>query len=61
MLEYWLLAFGLMLVLEGIMPFLFPDEWRMALSKLAQLQSGQVRFFGLSLMLCGLFLIYWIK
>jgi len=59
--DYWLIAFGLMLVLEGIMPFLFPAEWRETLRKVAQFQDGQVRFLGLTLMLSGLLLIYWIK
>jgi len=59
--DYWLIAFGLMLVLEGIMPFLFPTEWRETLRKVAQFQDGQVRFLGLTLMLSGLLLIYWIK
>jgi uncharacterized protein YjeT (DUF2065 family) len=61
MLEYWLAAFALMLVLEGMTPFLFPAAWREALGKLAQLTNGQVRFVGLVLMLCGLILIYWVK
>jgi len=59
--DYWLIAFGLMLVLEGIMPFLFPTEWRETLRKVSQFQDGQVRFLGLTLMLSGLLLIYWIK
>lgn len=59
--DYWLIAIGLMLVLEGIMPFLFPAEWRETLRKVAQFQDGQVRFLGLTLMLSGLLLIYWIK
>ncbi|MDP1996722.1 MAG: DUF2065 domain-containing protein [Gallionella sp.] len=61
MLEYLLMAFGLMLVLEGIMPFLFPAAWRETLRKLAQFQDGQLRFLGLTLMLSGLLLIYWVK
>lgn len=61
MLDYWLIALGLMLVLEGIMPFIFPAAWRETLSKIAQFQDGQVRFLGLTLMLSGLLLIYWIK
>jgi len=59
--DYWLIALGLMLVLEGIMPFLFPVEWRETLRKVAQFQDGQIRFLGLTLMLSGLLLIYWIK
>jgi len=61
MLVYFLTALGLMLVIEGLMPFLFPAAWRAGLSKLAQLQDGQTRFVGLSLMLGGLLLLYWIR
>lgn len=59
--DYWLAALGLMLVLEGIMPFLFPAAWRDTLRKMAQFQDGQARFIGLTLMLSGLCLVYWIK
>lgn len=61
MMEYWLAALGLMLVLEGVMPFLFPRAWRETLGKLAQLQDGQMRFVGLTLMLVGVLMIYWMK
>jgi uncharacterized protein YjeT (DUF2065 family) len=61
MADFWLAALGLMLVLEGMMPFLFPRPWRETLRNLAQLQDGQLRFVGLSLMLSGLLLIYWIR
>ncbi len=59
--NYWLAALALMLVLEGMMPFLFPKPWRDILRNLSQMQDGQARFVGLSLMLSGLLLIYWIK
>ncbi|MBI5007359.1 MAG: DUF2065 domain-containing protein [Nitrosomonadales bacterium] len=59
--DYWLAALGLMLVLEGIMPFLFPASWRETLRKVSQFQDGQARFIGLTLMLSGLLLIYWMK
>ena len=61
MLSYWLIAFGLMLVLEGMMPFLFPSTWRETLRKLSRLQDGQVRFIGMTLMLVGVLIIYWMK
>lgn len=61
MLSYWLTAFGLMLVLEGMMPFLFPTHWRAALRKLSHLTDGQLRFIGLTLMLVGVLVIYWVK
>ena len=50
-----------MLVIEGLMPFLFPHSWREALRKLIQFHDGQMRFIGLTLMLSGLLLIYWVK
>lgn len=61
MLDYVLMALGLMLVLEGMMPFLFPAAWRETLQKLVQFQDGQLRFLGLTLMLSGLLIIYWMK
>lgn len=61
MVEYWLAALGLMLVIEGIMPFLVPASWREILNKLSKLHDGQVRFLGLTLMLSGVLLIYWMK
>jgi uncharacterized protein YjeT (DUF2065 family) len=60
MLDYFLTALGLMLVLEGLMPFLFPASWRATLVKLAQFHDGQIRTTGLLLMLSGLVLIKWI-
>jgi len=59
--NYWLAALGLMLVLEGIMPFVSPAAWRDTLRKVSQLHDGQARFIGLTLMLGGLLLIYWVK
>ncbi len=61
MLNYWLLAFGLMLVIEGMTPFLFPALWRETLRKLSQLHDGQLRFIGLTLMLVGVLIIYWVN
>lgn len=57
MLDYWLVAFGLMLVLEGMMPFLFPAQWRETLRRVSQMQDGQLRFIGISLMIVGLLVI----
>lgn len=60
MLNYWLLAFGLMLVIEGMTPFLFPTFWRNTLRRMSMLEDGQLRFIGLILMLGGVALIYWV-
>ena len=52
-----LLAFALMLVLEGLVPFLAPGTWREAFRRITQLTDGQIRFFGLTSMLIGLLLL----
>ena len=61
MLNYWLIGLALMLVIEGIVPFLFPNLWRETFSKLVVLTDGQLRFVGLSAMLAGLLLLYLVK
>ncbi len=52
----FLMAFGLMLVLEGVLPFLAPALWRDAFRRLMQLTDGQLRFMGLFSMAVGLLL-----
>jgi len=51
------LAFALMLVVEGILPFLSPGSWRETMLRVAQMTDGQLRFLGLSSMLIGLLAI----
>ncbi len=57
----WLLgALGLMLVIEGLLPFLSPGTWRRVFEQALKLSDGQVRFIGLSSMLAGLLLLlFW--
>lgn len=61
MLEYWLLGLAMMLVVEGMIPFVSPGLWRETFSKLVTLTDGQLRFVGITAMLSGLLLLYWIK
>jgi len=56
-----LMAFALMLVLEGILPFLLPGIWRDTFKKLTEIGDNQVRFIGLTSMLLGLMLLYLVK
>ena len=56
-----LIAFALMLVLEGILPFLFPNIWRDTFKKLTETSDNQVRFIGLTSMLLGIALLYLVK
>ena len=52
-----LMAFALMLVIEGLFPFLAPSAWRETFRRLMQLSDGQLRFFGLTSMMAGLILL----
>jgi uncharacterized protein YjeT (DUF2065 family) len=54
-------AFALMLVLEGLLPFLSPQRWRAMFERATRLSDGQIRFIGLSSMLVGvaLLLVFW--
>jgi uncharacterized protein len=58
MTQILLTAFALMLVIEGLLPFLLPGMWRDAFRKLTELSDGQIRFIGLTSMLLGLMLLY---
>jgi hypothetical protein len=60
-LEYWLLGIAMMLVIEGLLPFTFPDLWRETFRKMIALTNGQLRFAGIVSMLSGLMLLYWVK
>lgn len=55
--ENLLLAFALMLVLEGLVPFIAPNAWRETFRRLIEFSDGQVRFVGLTSMLVGIILI----
>jgi uncharacterized protein YjeT (DUF2065 family) len=58
--ETWWAAFGLMLLIEGLFPFLSPTGWRRRMQQLLALQDGQIRFFGLALVLAGLLILWWL-
>ena len=57
MLNVLLLAFALMLVIEGLLPFLAPRVWRETFRRVTELSDGQIRFIGLSSMLIGVVLL----
>jgi len=50
-------AIALVLIIEGVLPFLAPGLWREAFRRILQLSDGQIRFFGLTSMLLGLMLL----
>jgi uncharacterized protein YjeT (DUF2065 family) len=53
-----LTAFALMLVIEGVLPFLIPALWRDTFRRLTEMSDGQIRFIGLTSMLAGLLLLF---
>lgn len=54
-------AFSLMLVLEGIIPFLCPDRWKNLVQTLAEVDSKTMRIMGFFSMLIGTALLYWVR
>jgi uncharacterized protein len=56
-----LTAFALMLVIEGVLPFLVPSLWRDTFKRLTEMSDGQIRFIGLTSMLAGLLLLYIVR
>lgn len=51
-------ALALMLVFEGLLPFLSPGAWRRAFERALQLSDGQIRFLGLAAILIGSLLLF---
>ncbi|HSV50963.1 MAG TPA: DUF2065 domain-containing protein [Burkholderiaceae bacterium] len=51
-------ALALVLVIEGLLPFLSPASWRRMFQQILQLHDGQIRFFGLASIIAGLLLIW---
>ena len=61
--SFWpsvLAAIALVLILEGLLPLISPVKWREMFTQLLQLQDGQIRFFGLTTVLLGVFLLLWL-
>jgi hypothetical protein len=50
-------AIAVMLVIEGLLPFLSPGAWRSVFERATRLTDGQIRFLGLSSMLMGMLLL----
>ncbi len=51
-------ALALVLVIEGLLPFISPAAWRRTFAQLLQLHDGQIRFFALCSVLGGLLLLW---
>lgn len=53
----WLAAIGLVLMIEGILPFAAPTVWRDGIRRILELRDGQVRFIGAASIIGGVFLL----
>jgi uncharacterized protein YjeT (DUF2065 family) len=51
-------AIALVLVLEGILPFLSPDGWRQAMIQAGRLSDKALRTVGFVSMLFGVLILY---
>ncbi len=51
-------AIALVLVIEGILPFLSPDGWRQAMMQAGRLPDRTLRMVGLASMLIGVFILF---
>ncbi len=52
-----LTALGLMLMFEGLLPFIAPQAWRETFKRMIELKDGQLRFIGLISIIGGLLLM----
>ena len=50
-------AMALMLVFEGLLPFLSPGAWRRVFERALQMSDGQIRFLGLASLLAGVLML----
>ncbi|HEU5176257.1 MAG TPA: DUF2065 domain-containing protein [Burkholderiales bacterium] len=57
----FLMALALMLIFEGVLPFIAPNLWRDTFRKITQMSDGQIRFVGLSSMIVGLLILLWVR
>lgn len=52
-----LAALAMMLVIEGVLPFVAPRVWRETFRRVIEMSNGQIRFIGLGSMLSGVLLL----
>lgn len=60
-LHHLAVGFCMMLVLEGIIPFLYPQRWRNLVQQLSLVDNRTLRFMGLASMLLGTVILYLIN
>jgi len=54
-------ALALVLVIEGLLPFLSPRAWREAMSQAARLPDNVLRSLGFVSMMAGVIILYFVR
>lgn len=54
----FLSAIALVLIIEGILPFAFPDLWRKTMLEMVQLNNRKLRLVGLFSIALGMILLF---
>lgn len=58
MTETLLTALGLVLIIEGLLPALFPNRWRSYLLKITTQSAGDIRNMGLFILILGIIIVW---
>ena len=59
--DFFLCVIGMVMIIEGIPYFLFPEKMKIWVQKVLQMPDAVLRATGLSLMIIGLLLIFIVK
>jgi len=54
-------ALALVLILEGLMPFISPSKYKENMAQMLQLNDGSLRNIALGSMIAGVFFLYLIR
>jgi uncharacterized protein YjeT (DUF2065 family) len=53
----FIIALGLVLILEGIVPLIMPSVWKDTFRRITSLEDGQLRFIGLMAVVSGVMVL----
>lgn len=56
--DFFLCVIGMVMIIEGLPYFAFPDKMKQLVEKLLEIEDGALRRFGFFLMGIGLLLVY---
>ncbi len=57
--KYFLCVIGMVMIVEGLPYFAFPEKMKIWVQKISEIPEGALRRFGFVIMLLGLGLVYW--